>query len=123
ANDSNGDGIIDQHDDIWTHLRVWRDLDSNGTSSPNELQTMEQIGIASISLAGTLVGHVAGDNLIHSTTTFDLVSGETYQAAAVFFGVDLMVNRSDHPQVIDGTTGLLRLPNVKGYGKMADLRV
>lgn len=52
-----GDGnlIIDKHDAIWTKLRVWidehcyRDPDHQCQSRPNELHTLESVGIRSIS--------------------------------------------------------------------------
>ena len=48
--DSNQDGVIDQSDDVWTDLKVWRDLDQDGVTDIGELTTMHQIGVVSISL-------------------------------------------------------------------------
>ena len=50
---SNGDGVIDGADAQFANLRVWRDLNQDGISQANELSTLEQQNIASISLTTT----------------------------------------------------------------------
>lgn len=47
----NGDGYITEADSIYPHLLVWTDKNHNGISEPDELQTVAQAGIASITLA------------------------------------------------------------------------
>ncbi len=51
--DSNTDGIIDASDAAFNQLKVWRDLNQDGISQTEELQTLEQAGIASINLTAT----------------------------------------------------------------------
>jgi len=46
----NGDGVINQHDKIFSRLRIWVDLDHDGVSEPAELLTLKQAGIESIYL-------------------------------------------------------------------------
>jgi hypothetical protein len=50
ANGGNGDGIIDQRDQIFPRLRLWVDGNHDGISQAAELLTMQQAGIQSISL-------------------------------------------------------------------------
>ena len=51
--DSNQDGVINTNDAQFANLRVWRDLNQDGVSQANELSTLEQQNIASISLTTT----------------------------------------------------------------------
>lgn len=50
ANGGNGDGSIDAADLIWTQLKVWVDLNHDGISQKEELYTLNQLGISSISV-------------------------------------------------------------------------
>ena len=49
--DSNGDHQITSADAQWNDLRVWEDANRNGKTDANELRTLGQRGITSISLA------------------------------------------------------------------------
>lgn len=56
--DSFSDGKIDSRDDIWPRLRVWIDANHDGVSQPEELHTLDEIGVRSISLQYVLSGYV-----------------------------------------------------------------
>jgi hypothetical protein len=51
--DVNADGIIDAQDEIFTELRLWRDLNQDGISQSEELLTLSDLNIASINLQNT----------------------------------------------------------------------
>jgi hypothetical protein len=49
--DGNGDGVINASDSIFPDLRVWVDMNHNGSSDSNELKTLASLSILSIHLS------------------------------------------------------------------------
>lgn len=60
--DSNGDGVINSLDPIWSSLRVWKDLNRNGLVDANELISLADAGVLSIELPTFSGGHVAKES-------------------------------------------------------------
>lgn len=119
--DDNGDGVVDTQDASYATLRVWRDLNGNGTSDAGELQILTQAGVASISTGYADSTHVdVHGNEHRQVATVVLSNGTASTAADVWFKVDAgeRVNSGD----IELSADVLFLPNAKGFGKIHDLR-
>ena len=121
AYDDNGDGRIDANDSVFSQLRVWIDKDGDAITDAGELKTLNDVGIASISLASTKQTNkfVAG-NQITATGTFTRVDGTT----SAIGDVSLKLNNFDSAWLAAGTVSqtAAALPELHGHGTLANLR-
>lgn len=61
SNGGNGNGVIDPGDSIYSHLLVWIDDNHNGISEPEELHSLQEVGIFKIDLDYTYSRYVDGN--------------------------------------------------------------
>lgn len=47
-NGGNGDGIIDEHDEVFSRLRLWIDANHDGICQPEELHRLPELGVYSL---------------------------------------------------------------------------
>ncbi|MDD1780460.1 tandem-95 repeat protein [Enterovibrio sp. ZSDZ35] len=83
--DTNADGVIDQNDAIYSELGVWVDKDMDGKTDEGELLSLEDAGVASISLAAQTSDDTQNNNLLGKTSTYTTLDGEERAAADVWF--------------------------------------
>ncbi|MGE5505385.1 MAG: beta strand repeat-containing protein, partial [Actinomycetota bacterium] len=108
AFDSNIDGLLSSDDREWGRFRVWQDADGDGISDPGELLTMEQAGIASVTLASDQVRRSYGGNESFGEGTFTRTDGTTGIFADASFGTDPRENpsaSSSHRAMVLNLTG------------------
>lgn len=109
--DDNGDGIIDNKDSAFANLRVWIDANHNGKSDSNELKTLNETGIISISLEHSevsIVDEETGARIAESASVTINKNGavSTVDISEFWFPV----NSSDTTQ--DGVVTAGNVPNI-----------
>ncbi len=119
--DANADGKIDAGDAIFADLKIWRDLNGDGVSQNEELQSLADLGIQSIGLATTALTNPVTDAQLITEGSFTRADGTTGQVGEVLFATNATF--SNYIGAVDITEEIAALPDIKGYGKMADLRI
>ncbi len=116
---SHPDFNFDAQDDFYSEVRVWRDLNQDGISQANELQTLAASGIASIKLNSSVSGTVYGDSVMVLESTFTRTDGSSGQAGSFLFAQNDTIR--EYVPVIVGEAAMA-LPDINGSGWVRDLR-
>ena len=95
AYDSNGDGQISAQDDNFTDLLVWQDVNGDGISQQNEVATLADHGINSISLGAEAANTVDNGNVITASSEIIFNDGRTTEIADVNFRSDFDTMRTN----------------------------
>jgi len=118
--DRNKDGRIDAADPAFSQLRVWKDSNGDGYSSPYELHTLDELGIAAINLNSTADSTVdAHGNTRTALGTFEWADGTTGEIAEYSFQRDMMNTIAN--EWVDAPPEIWALPILPGYGKVDNL--
>ena len=122
--DSNRDGRIDTKDEVYSKLKIWRDLNSDGISQAEELKGLSDYNIASISLSSTSSN--ASDvmnNIQRRVGSFIKTDG----SGGVIGEYLLNRNTLESHDLLDGkitvSEDILALPDLPGAGNVSSLRV
>ncbi len=117
------DGVFDAKDAQYANLRIWRDLNQDGVSQANELQTLQATGVQSITLASTTINANYGDAILAQTGSFTRIDSagntSTGQAGSFILAQNNFV-RSFIPITV--STDAQALPNIQGSGWVRDLQ-
>ncbi len=122
ALDSNSDGRIDSTDTAAANLRIWTDLDGNGSIGAGEVFTLAEAGVQSIGIQSTASTDVINGNAVAQIGTFATTQSATNTVADVAFAVDKVVTEFLPPDGFAPSEGALALSNLVGYGNVPDLQ-
>ncbi|WP_295485200.1 hypothetical protein [uncultured Pseudomonas sp.] len=120
--DSNSDGRIDSGDEIFDKLLIWQDKNQNTESEADELLTLREAGIQSISLdkVENVYRPDEQGNAVRWISEYTLSSGETREIVDVYFAYSPAASIQNHTNtttvesaVIDQQTQLL-IENMAG---------
>jgi len=118
--DGNGDGVIDASDAIWSQLRVWRDSNLDGASGEGELLTLDELGIAFLSLAYTNSTYVDENGNAHRQVgSFTWADGTIGEATDVWFSIDNA--RTKPTELFEVPEEIGSLPDLAGFGTVYSL--
>ena len=117
--DLNFNGKIDVSDAVYANLKIWRDLNGDGSSEIHELFGLADLGIESISLDAEPADLTDAGNWISDTGTFKWADGSTGAVADVWFRYDPETTRSPNP--VEIPSQIAGLPNLSGGGRALDL--
>ncbi|WP_434428578.1 calcium-binding protein [Xylella fastidiosa] len=123
--DSNGDGLFSAADARFTDVRVWRDLNQDGQSQANELFTLSNLGIASITLTPTDTQRVnlGNGNVMDARGSYTRTDGRSGTVGNLQLGVDQFYRdyRGAHDKVTISEAARA-LPAISGSGAVRDLQ-
>jgi VCBS repeat-containing protein len=125
--DSNKDGVIDSSDAHFADLKVWRDLNQDGVSQTNELQTLTEAGIASLSLNAAApsatdpnaIANAQVGNPLSRLSSFTRTDGTTGVSAEALLQRDTALTIAKTTYTV--STAIATDPNLEGYGTLLDL--
>lgn len=118
--DQDRDGRVSASDPGFASLRVWKDADGTGVTSPGELHTLADLGIASISVGYAQCATLDPQGNAHRQIgSFTRVNGAVGATADVWFDVDRAHSVATDWLTIPDT--LADLPDAVGYGQVRDL--
>src|SRR6266699_2116132 len=113
--DDNVDGRIDANDLLWYGLRVWRDRNGDGMSTPEEVAFLDDLGITAINTAYINSSTMDAQGDAHKQIgSFTRADGSAGAAEDVWFKVDRLHAIAAQP--LDVPADIARLPDFRGYG-------
>ena len=96
-------GTLDVSNPLWNQLKVWVDKNGDAICQQGELQTLDQLGIASINLASTAEQVNSNGNVILNDSSFSWKDGRTGDIAGI--GLAFNPNATNHPIILSPQTG------------------
>jgi len=117
--DANGDGVINASDLGFSTLYVWQDANGNGQVDPGELESLSQLGIASLTLAYSASTGTINGNLVVGIGSVTMTDGTTRELADVNLQASTTYTQSDVIPAIPAE--IAAMPQLHGYGTLMDL--
>lgn len=121
AYDLNGDNVIDEKDEIFNKLKIWKDKNSNGITDEGELSSLADNNIKSIDLNYKEIAIDENSNTVKQSSKVTLKDGSALDANDVWMKVNL--NKTE--EIIDQSKlspEAQALPQVIVSGNLSSLR-
>jgi len=118
--DANSDGVINNQDAQFANLQVWQDTNQDGVSQLDELHTLTELGIESISTTSETVNQNINGNILSSVGTYTKTDGTVGGTGSLFFGTSTFF--TDFSVALDIPSEMQALPNIHGAGQVNNQR-
>lgn len=118
--DQNTSGAIDVADAVFSQLRVWRDLDQDGTTDAGELQSLQDAGITQISLSKTAYSQTLPDGTRLDGKGSFVLNGTAQMYTDAWLAENPFYRQFATP--IELSSEVSALPGMRGSGAVRDLR-
>ena len=83
--DGNSDLVINQLDQDFLDLLIWRDLNGDGLSTEDEVFALADYGVSSLNLDNTLDYYEDNGNVVAEISSYERYDGTTHMMADVWF--------------------------------------
>jgi Ca2+-binding RTX toxin-like protein len=123
AMDGNADGNIDAADAAFDDLRLWFDIDQDGSVDAGELETLAEVGVSAIDLDIQETNVNVNGNAVLASATFHYGSGQVGTVHEVNFATNPVRSFYTPPAGFQYDPMALSLPQLRGYGLLADLNI
>ena len=118
--DSNHDGKVDVLDEQFSRLKVWRDLNEDGQSSPEELFTLNQLNIRALYTHFEAQDQWQGGNHLTHLGQYETEEGHRHAMGDINFGYQPFYSQFiDKLTLTEEQKAAINLP---GVGNVRDLR-
>jgi hypothetical protein len=120
--DSNYDGKIDRQDELFNRLQIWNDLNGDGTTQANELQSLKDTGVKSIDLNYVTTNITLGGATLTEASKYTDAQGNKELVADVNLEYNPILTTVDTSTIPDYSVDpdTLFLPQLRGYGLIMD---
>lgn len=118
--DLNLDGVINSSDAVFTDLKVWTDVNSDGYSQNDELFTLTELGITKLGLDTLRVS----ENLMGNTITHEAsftINGVEQTLVDAWFAYNPTMTSNTEAYTFD--TRMIFLPTIGGYGDLKAMHI
>ena len=124
--DSNGDGVIDSDDDRFSELKVWIDKNADGISQSEELYSLLELGIKSISLKKSVSNKTEDGSVVANRAVVSFDNGDNTEIGEIKFDIDSMdtINEmvgSIRSEIKDGMPQIIASGNVLSLQEAMEL--
>jgi Ca2+-binding RTX toxin-like protein len=124
VHDIDGNGRIDSSDTIFSDLRIWRDLNQDGVSQADELSSLNDLGITSISVNGTANRIDLGTGNVQTVAgSYTRINTDGVETVSLAANLELFTDtfRTKFVDPITLTQQARELPNLHGAGFVRNL--